>query len=585
MSAPRAGPSRALGTRTEGPVHGAHDNTLEPPTIASVEPQSHPCAADEYKGEDIHQCASCARAWPSDSCRFQDIRFICRGADGKITGFYFQQYEPYEPYEPYGSSMSWRKEWNIPLLHSHIHKTRKAIATYLLPSLRKELQHVSLPVVVSRPRETEVRATCDACLTSIFSCSWICRSCGQEGCADCVRPEKELGASSVTSEHDFVPMTRFSKDELVDAIQAMEELLSIESTGFSPPSYPHTPPPHTLPSTEFQAQSSTEVPSHQIPRFTQSELTDAIFRALWANGDPLLVTDVGDRLKMSWTPEFFIKNHGTESCLVVECQTHQEKQMTVGDFFRTFGRYRRRKLCWKLKDWPPSSDFEAVFPDLYYDFNQAVPMPNYVRRDGTLNLASHFPFNVVAPDLGPKMYNANANLVSPNNKGSTRLHMDIADAVNIMTYAAPAPDGSEGRAAWDLFRAHDSDKLRLFLRRKFSLEGLDPIHSQQVYLDDDARQELLRDYGVKSYRVYQTAGQAIFIPAGCAHQVRNLSDCIKVAIDFVSPENIERCEQLTREFREENLTEAWKEDVLQLHTMMWFAWLSCCRQSKARTIT
>jgi lysine-specific demethylase 3 len=60
--------------------------------------------------------------------------------------------------------------------------------------------------------------------------------------------------------------------------------------------------------------------------------------------------------------------------------------------------------------------------------------------------------------------------------------------------------------------------------------------------------------------------------------VRNLSDCIKVAIDFVSPENIERCERLTREFREVNQTRAWKEDVLQLRTMMWFAWLSCCQQ-------
>jgi lysine-specific demethylase 3 len=57
-----------------------------------------------------------------------------------------------------------------------------------------------------------------------------------------------------------------------------------------------------------------------------------------------------------------------------------------------------------------------------------------------------------------------------------------------------------------------------------------------------------------------------------------MSDCIKVAIDFVSPENIKRCEQLTSEFREQNQRKVWKEDVLQLRTMMWFAWLSCCQQ-------
>ncbi|KAJ7789241.1 hypothetical protein B0H14DRAFT_2397649, partial [Mycena olivaceomarginata] len=75
-------------------------------------------------------------------------------------------------------------------------------------------------------------------------------------------------------------------------------------------------------------------------------------------------------------------------------------------------------------------------------------------------------------------------------------------------------------------------------------------------------------------------GEAVFIPAGCAHQVCNLSDCIKIAIDFVLLENIERCAKLTKEFREQiNIIDgkAWKEDVLQSKAMMWFAWLSCCR--------
>jgi hypothetical protein len=50
---------------------------------------------------------------------------------------------------------------------------------------------------------------------------------------------------------------------------------------------------------------------------------------------------------------------------------------------------------------------------------------------------------------------------------------------------------------------------------------------------------------------------------------------MKIAIDFVSPENVDRCEALTKEFREQNQSMQWKEDVLQLRTMMWFAWLSC----------
>lgn len=60
-------------------------------------------------------------------------------------------------------------------------------------------------------------------------------------------------------------------------------------------------------------------------------------------------------------------------------------------------------------------------------------------------------------------------------------------------------------------------------------------------------------------------------------QVANMADCMKIAIDFVSPENIDRCEKLTKEFREQNQRKAWKEDVLQLRTMMWFAWQSCSK--------
>lgn len=118
------------------------------------------------------------------------------------------------------------------------------------------------------------------------------------------------------------------------------------------------------------------------------------------------------------------------------------------------------------------------------------------------------------------MYNAMASFESQGSKGSTRLHMDMADAVNIMLYAALTPDGRPGCAAWDLFKAEDSPKLRKFLRRKF--KGLfqhDPIHSQQFYLDASIRQELYKEHGVKSHRIYQRPGEAVFIPAGCAHQV------------------------------------------------------------------
>ena len=121
------------------------------------------------------------------------------------------------------------------------------------------------------------------------------------------------------------------------------------------------------------------------------------------------------------------------------------------------------------------------------------------------------------------MYNAMASFESQGSKGSTRLHMDMADAVNIMTYASSAPDGRPGCAAWDIFKAEDTQKLRKFLRKKFKGQYQhDPIHSQQFYLDASLRQELYKEHGVMSHRIYQKPGEAVFIPAGCAHQVRNI---------------------------------------------------------------
>ncbi|KAJ7026003.1 hypothetical protein C8F04DRAFT_1190922 [Mycena alexandri] len=545
---------------------------------------------------------------------------------GALYGFYFQEHE-IAPY-PIG----WRNQWNKQLEKHHIDETKAKPDHDDTRTSANPDQIGNNCVCVTVPTSGGIaghKLTSNTCWTSVFTGSWMCLSCGREACAECFERIKSLSVgveanilpASQHHAHNFRRTTNFGRQELIESITDMDRILSsspalslspaLSSFGFSASdlksSTPNVLPIHEqerdanlVPSHE-QERDADLVPSHEIRQFTNTSLTEERFRLAWACSKPLLVTDVGQQLKLPWTPKFFIEKYGATKCLISECQTDQTKCTNVAAFFKTFGEQTARKGSWKLKrqDWPPASDFQAMFPELYDDFSQAVPMPSYTRRDGVLNLASHFPLNAVAPDLGiatyliydrdiimhslgPKMYNAHANLEESSCQGSTRLHMDMADAVNLMTYAAPDSDGAPGCAAWDLFEADDSDKLRKFLQHEFAIEEGDPIHSQQVYLDDAARRRLWREYGVKSYRVYQTAGQAVFIPAGCAHQVRNLADCIKVAIDFVSPENIRRCEQLTQEFREQNHARAWKEDVLQLRTMMWFAWKSCSHQEKMR---
>jgi lysine-specific demethylase 3 len=257
----------------------------------------------------------------------------------------------------------------------------------------------------------------------------------------------------------------------------------------------------------------------------------------------------------------------------------------------------------KLKDWPPDQDFKAKLPEYYEDLMQALPFPQYTHRDGVLNLAKYFPRQYVPPDLGPKMYNAYGRHASwrgmdPQTKkgGHTNLHCDVSDAVNVMVDVGyddeqeyDSDDENEPLlrdaelgelrtqhgAIWDIYRWEDTDAILSLLHtvaRERDVEITNnPIHDQLFYLDDTLRRRLRDQYGVRGWRFVQQRGDSIFIPAGCPHQVRNLSSCVKVALDFVSPENAHRCVQLTDEFAKLPRGHHLSEDKLQVKTMLLYA--------------
>ena len=95
----------------------------------------------------------------------------------------------------------------------------------------------------------------------------------------------------------------------------------------------------------------------------------------------------------------------------------------------------------KLKDWPPGEDFSELLPLCFQDLMQNLPLPEYTQRNGKLNLASRLPNFLVRPDLGPKMYNAYGSAKFPK-EGTTNLHLDISDAVNVMVYVGVPNDGN-----------------------------------------------------------------------------------------------------------------------------------------------
>ena len=345
------------------------------------------------------------------------------------------------------------------------------------------------------------------------------------------------------------------------------------------------------------------------------ENNQRLFQEQWIRGQPVIMCNASEHLnKHLWHPEAFLKDFGHLKHDLVNCLSGKvipKAQLTeFWKGFQTIGQRLKDKngtpMLLKLKDWPPTEDIANYMPNRFNDLINAYPLPEYTHREGALNLASYLPDYCLKPELGPKMYIAYGSALY-SNKGSTNLHIDMSDAVNMLVYVGFPSDGDMQEnakevfkevdkagcdilmkrrvrsrnilpgALWHIFHPSDTCKIRDFLNKVALEKGVrldphdDPIHDQSTYLDGHLRRRLYTEYGVKGYAIVQCAGDTVFIPAGGAHQVRNLHNCIKVAEDFVSPENISHCLHLTNEFR--HLTE-WHsnhEDKLQIKTILFHA--------------
>ncbi|KAF5183701.1 Lysine-specific demethylase jmj25 [Thalictrum thalictroides] len=378
----------------------------------------------------------------------------------------------------------------------------------------------------------------------------------------------------------------------------------------------------------------------------------AHFQKHWANGEPVIVRDVLDQASgLSWEPMVMMRalydstvfKTGSKFSEVkaIDCLSGCEVEISTHDFFKGYTDGRSYENLWpemlKLKDWPPSANFEDLMPRHCEEFISALPFQDYAHpKSGLLNLAVKLPDGVLKPDLGPKTYIAYG---FPKELGRgdsvTKLHCDVSDAVNILTHTKevmltedqcfklemlkkkhkaqderegiriaqedPATakeidtrqyDGIEGTnfpgfpcklfeetggALWDIFRRQDVSKLQDYLKKHFKefrhiycspIEKVaHPIHDQAFYLTSDHKKKLKDEYGIEPWTFEQKRGEAVFIPAGCPHQVRNLKSCTKVALDFVSPENIHECFRLTEEFRRLPKNHKIREDKLEIKKM------------------
>ena len=489
-------------------------------------------------------------------------------------------------------------------------KTHERVHLNLYNTSTSDVQWTRHPRPLIRIQlSSETRSLCDLCATTIFFGSYLCGCCGREYCLGCYEewgphspppkgpPRRALivtcSKRRYHSRDTMVFTTRAALGEIDSLLTRVDAYTTPEAISAN------LPPPHPAPISAEPAPAVDDTLSFlPVPKIHHENLTQQHFSSHWhhSRGVPLVVTGLHSRFTLPWSPAYFLTRHGHEPCLLNNCGSTNPESSTiegsVRDFFANFDSsrllFKNKKLppgSWKLKDWPPADDFAQVFPGLFQDFENALPEAawGYACREGGLNLASKFPKGWNRPDLGPKMYNAypaedfltrededgdegRDGEVEVEVKGTTNLHLDITDAVNILVYASPTPDTltstnpnltktvpTDSAAIWDIFPPDSAASLRGYL--KSNREGWgevidDPIHRQLFYLSEKDLAHLARKpYKVKSYRIYQRAGDAVFVPAGCPHQVRNVRGAVKVAVDFLSGEGVAVCRGLVEEGR------------------------------------
>ncbi|KAH9929931.1 uncharacterized protein BXZ73DRAFT_101993 [Epithele typhae] len=291
-----------------------------------------------------------------------------------------------------------------------------------------------------------------------------------------------------------------------------------------------------------------------IPIFQSGGFSEEDFLAVWKHNTLVVVRGIDRSLQGAWTPAFLINKFGRETVKPIHCGTDldAEGKWTLADFLATFEGGEGGNAL-KLKDWPPQDLFRQKFPDYYDSFIQAIPIPtrDVAALDGVKNLAAHFDRHGCPPDLGPKMYVAYGSPGSQN--GTTKLHLDFTDAVNLMTYC---PDPKQAGAIWHASPPESQPHIRQYLRTVYPTQyaEMDPIHSQDVYLTDAMWEDLRSQCNVQF--------------------VQNRQNAIKIACDFVSLHNLDVTASMVPQQRAHRLNSAHGEDLLQLNTLVWHAWRS-----------
>ncbi|KAL3345370.1 hypothetical protein AABB24_024370 [Solanum stoloniferum] len=183
-----------------------------------------------------------------------------------------------------------------------------------------------------------------------------------------------------------------------------------------------------------------------------------------------------------------------------------------------------------------------------------------------LNVSSEGDFSKFSPvgDRGDGQYadtdsNANEMLVDQESRVTSQTGVDNLSHEDLNGSSLNSSDSSHSGALWDVFRRQDVPMLIEYLRFHWRKHGdsdhvtddsvPSPLYDGIVYLNEHHKRKLKELFGIEPWSFEQHLGEAIFIPAGCPFQVRNLQSTVQLGLDFLSPESLGEAVRMAEEIR------------------------------------
>lgn len=288
----------------------------------------------------------------------------------------------------------------------------------------------------------------------------------------------------------------------------------------------------------------------------------------------------------------------------------------------------------KLKDWPPPSALEEFLLCHRPEFLSNFPLVEFIHSKwGLLNLVSKLPHDTLQSEAVPKilitygtckelgrgdpvtklqinmsdmacllMHTADPDagghqkpIGERHNKvlgksdgfnpagGNSRIDLDeFTREADYQSYSQnPAKNYEKAGTIWDIFRRQDVPKLNEFFRvfsDKFANSVTLPIYEQALYLNNESKRKLKDEFNIEPWTFQQFVGEAVFIPAGCPFQVRNLQSSVQLAFDFLSPESLSESVRMAQEIRCLPSDHEAKLKMLEVEKMCLYAASSAVRE-------